>query len=495
MVLRKSRVEIGNSGLGGFHMRQIMKHAFYLAVGIVLALLSARDAYAQATKTGTLADGATYLIEVPANWNGTLFLYSHGYVLPLPTRQNPAQDAGDPVTEAIMLSNGFALAGSSYATKGWAVQDALSDQIAVLDLFKLMVGQPTRTIAWGHSLGGMITAGLIQRNPDRFDAALPMCGVLSGGVATWNTALDSEFAFKTLIAPGSGLQMVHITDPLGNLNLAEAFLVGAQSSPQGRARLALVSALSDGPGWFDPTLPEPAEDDFASQEANQVLWDANVDFPFVFAFRAELEVRAGGNVSSNEGVDYRKQLARSIDREEVRALYEQAGLDLDGDLDMLNDTVRVSADPEALEYLEHNIIFDGEIHIPVLTMHTEGDGLVVVENESAYRKVVNEAGNAKFLRRTFVHRAGHCEFSPAETIAAVQTLLNRLDTGKWSELEANDLNQVALALGPGANIIFVMPQPGVVVIVPATPAFSDFKSSQYLRPFDALRGEKESREQ
>ena len=34
------------------------------------------------THTGALADGATYLIEVPANWNGTLFLYSHGYVTP-----------------------------------------------------------------------------------------------------------------------------------------------------------------------------------------------------------------------------------------------------------------------------------------------------------------------------------------------------------------------------------------------------------------------------
>ena len=63
-------------------------------------------------------------------------------------------------------------------------------------------------IAWGHSLDGIITAGLIQRNPDRFDAALPLCGVLSGGVATWNTALDSEFALKTLLAPGTGPELV-----------------------------------------------------------------------------------------------------------------------------------------------------------------------------------------------------------------------------------------------------------------------------------------------
>src|SRR5437773_12260011 len=95
-----------------------------------------------------------------------------------------------------MLSSGFALAGSSYAATGWAISEALPDQIAVLDLFNQLVGTPKSTIAWGHSLGGMVTAGLIERYPDRFDAALPMCGVLSGGVAAWNTALDFGFTFK-----------------------------------------------------------------------------------------------------------------------------------------------------------------------------------------------------------------------------------------------------------------------------------------------------------
>src|SRR6516225_5775357 len=64
--------------------------------------------------TGTLADGATYKIEVPANWNCTLFLYSHGYVAP--GEANPAQDVGDPITGAWLLGHGYALAGSSYTT-------------------------------------------------------------------------------------------------------------------------------------------------------------------------------------------------------------------------------------------------------------------------------------------------------------------------------------------------------------------------------------------
>jgi pimeloyl-ACP methyl ester carboxylesterase len=417
------------------------------------------------------------LIEVPSNWNGVLFLYSHGYVVP--GSANSATDVGDPATRVFMLSSGFALAGSSYTTTGWAVEQALPDQIAVLDIFDKTVGIPKQTIAWGHSLGGMITTGLIQRYPHRFDAALPMCGVLSGAVATWNTALDSAFAFKNLLAPGSGLQLVNITNPPGNLQLAEGILVAAQASPEGRARLSLVSALDDGPGWFTPLSPEPAVTDFASQELNQFLWAENVDFPIVFAFRAELEARAQGNGSWNTHVDYRRQFERSADAAEVRALYEQAGLDLEADLKMLNETVRISADPQATAYLERNIIYDGDIHIPVLTLNTTGDGLVVVENESAYKQVVRKDGNGEFLRRTFVARAGHCTFTPAETIAAVQTLLARLETGRWPEVDASTLNTAALSTGPAFNI-FATTQGA---IVPTLPAFMDFRPSAYLRPF------------
>jgi pimeloyl-ACP methyl ester carboxylesterase len=465
-------------------MWQRAKQIIFFSVSVAILLFSvAGSTRAQAGVTmlpGTLPDHATYLIEVPANWNGTLFLYSHGYVVP--GSANPAQDVGDPFTRFFMLSSGYALAGSSYATTGWAIHEALSDQMAVLEVFKRVFGRPKRNIAWGHSLGGIITAGLIQRNPESFDAALPMCGVLSGGVATWNTALDSEFAFKTLLAPGTGLQLVNITNPAANLEIAEVALAEAQATVQGQARIALVGALDDTPGWFTPLSPEPAPTDFAGEEANQFLWDQLVDFPFVFAFRAELEARAQGNVSWNTGVDYRRQLDRSIGRDQVRALYQEAGLDVDADLKTLNDAVRISADPHSVRYLENNIIFDGEIHIPVLTLHTKGDGLVVVQNESAYKQIVDIAGNGEFLRRTFVSRAGHCAFTPAETIAAVQTLVHRLDTGRWHDVDAGDLNKTATALGPAFNL-YVTTQGA---IVPTLPAYIEFEPSPYLRPFDAF---------
>jgi pimeloyl-ACP methyl ester carboxylesterase len=447
------------------------------ALAVLIAVLSGTAA-AQKHITGTLADGATYVIDVPATWNGTLLLYSHGYVAP--GGSNPAEDVGDPLTGAYLLAGGYALAGSSYASTGWAVQQAVPDQIATLGVFQSDVGTPKTTIAWGHSLGGMITAALVQEYPTQFNAALPMCGVVAGGVGTWNQALDAEFAFNTLVA-GGALQVVNISNPTVNLTAAETFLAEAQETPQGQARIALTAALADTPGWYDPTSPEPAQTDYTDREANQFQWMENVDFPFVFDFRAELEGRAGGNPSFNNGVNYLAQLKKSVDYDEVQALYTAAGLSLDADLETLKKAARITANPGALTYLTENVIYNGQLPFPVLTMHTTGDGLVSVQDEQAYASVVTKAKDKAELKQIFVHRAGHCEFSPAETITALQTLELRLTGGKWKDLTATDLNNEATALGPTYNVIEVNGQ-----VVAAAPAFETYKPAKFLRPYDAF---------
>jgi hypothetical protein len=137
-------------------------------------------------------------------------------------------------------------------------------------------------------------------------------------------------------------------------NQAQAVLQSAQSTPQGRARIALAAALADLPPWFNAASPEPASTDYTTQEQNQALWESH-DFAFAFFGRADLELRAGGNPSWNTGVDYRVQLAKSADNEEVQALYQQAGLDLIADLDTLNAAPRINADQQAVGYLNQYI--------------------------------------------------------------------------------------------------------------------------------------------
>jgi pimeloyl-ACP methyl ester carboxylesterase len=458
-----------------------IKLAMFWAAGLCMLLaLALEPAQAAKAKTykGRFSDGATYLIQVPSKWNGTLVLYSHGYVVP--GSSNPAEDVGDPITGSYLLANGYALGGSSYATTGWAIEQAFPDQIEVLDTFKTLVGKPSRTIAWGHSLGGIVTAGLVQRYPTRFDAALPMCGVVAGGVGTWNQALDSAFVFDALLGSGSGLQLVNITNPIKNLGIAEGILNTAQNTAQGQARIALAAALADTPGWFDPLSHEPSATDYVTQEANQYLWLSQIDFPFGFALRAELEARAGGNPSWNNGVDYTKQLQSSVNYAEAQALYQAAGLNLDTDLQAVNNAARVKANQSSVAYLKRNIIFNGQLPVPVLTMHTKGDGLVAVEDERAYKDVVDDGNDDALLRQLFVHRAGHCEFTPAETVVAFGALVRRLDTGKWPGLGSGTLNKAAKALGKPFNVLLVNGKE-----VHVAPAYFKFQPAVFLRPFDA----------
>jgi pimeloyl-ACP methyl ester carboxylesterase len=446
-----------------------------LVLASLLGLLLLTAAPALAAPAGTVVtttgviDGAPFQIQVPAPWNGTLVLWSHGYQGPGTPRTTPA-DAPDPVSQQWLLAHGYALAASDYSQAGWAIQQALHDQIAVLDKFNALGnGRPKRTIAWGASLGGIITAGLLQDDPTRFTGAIPLCGVLAGGVGVWNSGLDGQFAFKTLLGGSAPLQLVNITgNPFANFQLAESLLSAAQGTPQGRARLSLVAAISDTPGWFQTGSPQPAATDFAAREQNQFLWDSQVDFAFSFALRQELEARAGGNPSWNTGVDYRDLLGKSVNRDEVRALYRQAGLSLDADLETLENAPRIAADPGALDYLKRFIVFDGKIRQPVLTMHTIGDGLVLNQDEQAYASVVRAAGKSSLLRQTFINRAGHCAFQPAELVAAFKTEINRLDTGRWSDsTDPADMNATAASLGLGGS------------------AFVAFRPSVFLRPFDA----------
>lgn len=422
-----------------------------------------------ATQTGALTSGSQFLIETPSSWNGVLLLCARP--VPVAVGEPPWQERG-PVLERL-LKHGYALAASAN-TVFWPLERAFADQGDLLNTFDRLVRPPRRTIAWGISIGGIISAGLVQLMPERLSGALPFCGNLAGAVATHNRELDIAFVVRTLLAAHAPLELVNIADPGPNLRVAAELLEEVQATGPGRARLALAAAVGNTPGWQEPAAPQPHPDDFTARQLNQYQLFRDIGFLVFFWARAQVEQQAGGNPSWNTGVDYQELLERSIDRDVVYGLYEQAGLDLARDLDVLARAPRISADATAIAYLERHVVFSGKLEgIPVLTAHTDGDGLVTPDHEHAYADVVRWAGDEHLLRQLYIHRAGHCTFTPAETLTALEVLGERIETGSWPDLDPARLNQRATALDARNDLG-----------LSSRPTFSAFEPSPFPRPYD-----------
>jgi len=137
---------------------------------------------------GVTSDGAPYAMQVPANFNGTVALYSHGY------RYNVDIPAGIPLIGGYKITNtpepvpggnadvakyffsqGIAIVGSGFARQGWNPDSAIKTNVELIGTFKAQFPTTTKVIAWGSSLGGVITQGLAEKYPELVSAVAPMC--------------------------------------------------------------------------------------------------------------------------------------------------------------------------------------------------------------------------------------------------------------------------------------------------------------------------------
>jgi hypothetical protein len=414
---------------------------------------AAAAAVAPAHYTGTLADGAAWVADVPSSWNGTIILYSHGFG-PL-----TAQDAPDTATGQDLLGLGYALVGSSYSGPSlWAVGPAIADQFGSLTALEHITGRPRQVLAWGTSMGGLISALEAQQGRGRIAGALTTCGLVGGALNLNNYQLDGEYALSTLLAAGQRIQLVNYATAAQAAAAAAqltAVTASAQSTVAGRARTALGAALMNEPTWFTGTSA-PGRTDYAAQEAQQAREPTSLVLPFVMSGRYQIELAAGGNSAFNAGIDYAGLLRRSPERAEVRALYRAAGLNLGADLAALTRDAAVRARPRAVASLAGTSTVTGRIEVPELDIHTIADQLVPVGQENWYARQVRRAGDGSLLRQAYVDATGHCNFTPAETIAALRALEHRLVTGGWGDATSPArLNAAAAATGLGAAAPYI----------------------------------------
>lgn len=415
--------------------------------GAAVAQLPAATVTEETVTGGTLASGAQWAAEVPADWNGAVVLYSHGF---RPGPANPAWDAGFEPTADALKDRGYAVASSSYASAGWALETAVDDQLGTLEAFSEEVGTPRRTIAFGTSMGGLVSS-LIAEVPDSgVDGVVSTCGLLGGGVNLNNYQLDGLHALAQLLLPGQEVQLTGFRSGAESgvtINKLMAAVQQAQQTPEGRARIALSAAFMNTPTWFEGAAP--GSKDYQAQQAAQYNWLLGT-IPFVVGARSFIVNAADGDSGWNAGVDYGRLLQRSAMKAQVNSLYNEAALDLSADLSLLTQNADIEPDPEALEWMQRTSTPQGDLQVPVLTMHTLADILAPVEYMEEYAETVRGAQATPLLRQTYVERTGHCSFTVAETVAAVETMNERLDNGRWGNLaEASVIDQRAESLGLG----------------------------------------------
>ena len=426
-------------------------------LGLAIAAPTAR-ATASTSYSGATSDGGSWVADVPSEWNGTLLLYSHGFGPPAPA------DAPDQDTKQALLDRGYALVGSSYDPSGswWALGSALRDQFeAVAGVSQDLPSAPRHLIAVGTSMGGLISALEDEANPyGHVEGSLTTCGIVAGGVQLNNYQLDGEYTISKLLAPGVPIKLVRFAGPeegLATGKLLDATAQQAQTSPQGRARLALAMAFLNVSPWA-PGASMPASNDYAAQEQGQ--FDVEFSGPFttmdfVEFGRPWIAQAAGGNGSWTAGIDFGRLLSHSSYATEVRALYRAAGLSLNDDLATLTRGADIKADTVAIRWLERTSVPTGRLLGPELDLHTISDQLVPVQHENNYANAVMRAGAGSLLKQAFVERQTHCNFTPAELVAGVLAIHHRVETGNWDSVAqpaALDATATGLGLGDAAFV-------------------------------------------
>jgi hypothetical protein len=136
--------------------------------------------------TGSLSNGAGYLIKVPANFNGTFFYWNHGirFTYPLPgvitVPKGVEELTPSNVPEKSMLRLGYGLATydgvSEGGLRGWNTADRVEMLRELIDLVREHY-TVKKGIVYGSSQAGSIVTPFIEKYPDYADAVGIMAGV------------------------------------------------------------------------------------------------------------------------------------------------------------------------------------------------------------------------------------------------------------------------------------------------------------------------------
>ena len=339
---------------------------------------------------GTLAGGALYRVCFPAEWNGELVVYAHGYVAPNEPVALPADGIGGVGISLVVNALGYAFASTSYRANG-LVADLAVEDLAQLDetIRARYRPDPTRTFLVGTSEGGLVAALAVERNPELYAGALAACGPIGDFAVQVDWFGDFRAVFDYFfpgLLPGSAVEPPAGLQDDWESTYVPAVLAALADDPGATAQLLAVTGAPSDP--LDPAT--------AGATVIDLLWYN------VFS-TADAQARLGGQPYDNTTRVY------------------QGSLD---DAALNAGVARYTADPAARAALAR-FQTTGDLTRPVVTLHTTGDPIVPVVHEELYAEKVAAAGATTLLDQTSVSRYGHCAFQQGELLTAFSTLVDR----------------------------------------------------------------------
>ena len=392
--------------------------------------------------TGVL-NGAAYRIEVPTTgWNGKLVMWVHGY-----RGTGAALTVDTPIMRRYLLDNGYAWAASSYAKNYYDVRAGVEDTNALALNFATIAASkgrplaaPTKTFITGVSMGGHITAAAIDAeaqtyavNKVRYNGAVPMCGVL-GDTELFNYFAGYQVAAQQLGGfPMSNFPVTDFATIAPAIKAALWSTYPTVSNAQGDKLKNVVMNLSGGArpfyaeGWAN-----------AGNQGN--IWAS---------------LGGDGTISGilNANVLDTTQLFYKIDASSTAT----TGLDTSFNNSVFKITPTADANRLRRDGLRWIPVANGDINIPVVSIHTLGDLFVPFKMEQVYAARTKAKGTDKWLVQRAIRDVGHCAFTAAEATAAFDAMIQW--EGGGAKPAGDDVTTAAVLAAPTYGCAFTANTP------------------------------------
>jgi pimeloyl-ACP methyl ester carboxylesterase len=368
---------------------------------------------------GAGTDGAPYVMVAAANFNGTVFIWSHGirpainipatlapagpYTITNAAEPGPGASEGDMSVINSLVAAGYGVAGSGYSRQSINVTEALNANVELIGAFKKKFPTTKKVIAWGKSLGAMHSQKLAETHPELVDGTVLACPAANPSNAMISYFGDALYGFKAYFDPSikvggySTDPVVRQQEQLANIGkvltvlgkLSAGLTSGAwpdTSSPAGKAlekagipsrsallAVGLMAGIPTRSKHVDGTSgPTGAAETYPLAIAPAVAILENMGTVGVAGslLLADGELLAGGRVFDNSQTDYAARISSDRDIFSMALSGDSA---VNGILAALAATPRETADAAALAKIPGLIGIKGSITKPTVMIAAESD--------------------------------------------------------------------------------------------------------------------------